>query len=369
MKTFVAAALASAALLIQTANAQVITMTITVTNRAVTSNSFTANGSVRVFTNVTSALTVATNLTSVNATKTNLFNQIAAFPITGVTLMPDAGVTGAASNIVLRSRLGGALSGSITGISASVSWGLLTLSTQTGPSTFTMLYPGANIVGETNRTNQASDIVAQLNTFATNFFNTNSGPLSNFLSKGASPLQTVTSPVLYSGGLRASAAGAVGLTNGYTSSVTNINSVSSNHVNFGNAIRSEGLGGNSLQVGSNALAKGDFSVAVGNSALASNANSLALGTSARATNSTATAAGASALAGGDASTAVIRAEVNSSCESYGFTVNSTTCFAGFFRNSSFHMLGVSSSPVACSFFSGMLTVHAPSSNLSPRSPP
>jgi hypothetical protein len=71
------------------------------------------------------------------------------------------------------------------------------LSTQSGPSTFTALYPLENIVGETNRTNQASAFVDGLNAYATNRFNTNATALGNYLSKGASPLQTVTGPVQF----------------------------------------------------------------------------------------------------------------------------------------------------------------------------
>ena len=270
---------------------QRITMTVTVTNRAVTSNSFTANASVRVFTNVTAALTVATNLTSINATKTNLFNQIASFPFTGITLADGNTNAGSGTNSFrLFSSFGGALSGSITG-----AWGFVTLSTQTGPSTFTMLYPVANIVGETNRTNQASDVISALDTFATNRFGTNyNGPLSNYLNRGASPQQYVTAPVQFNATLRAAAG--VALTNGFTVALTNINSVSSNHINFGNAIRSEGSGGNSLQVGSNAVALGALSTAIGNNSIAGSARSIALGNSARATNGDSIAIGTSSIA-------------------------------------------------------------------------
>ena len=96
----------------------------------------------------------------------------------------------------------------------------------------------------------------------------------------------------------------VGFTNGVTVNVTNINSVSSNHVNYGNAIRSEGTGGNSFQVGSNAQARGDFSIAVGNDSVASNSYSTAIGRAAVSTNNYSTALGDSAKAYAIGSTSI-----------------------------------------------------------------
>jgi len=55
-----------------------------------------------------------------------------------------------------------------------------------------------------------------------------------------------------------------GITNGYTLGLTNINSVSSNHINFGDALRSEGSGPNSLQLGSNATATALRAITAGN---------------------------------------------------------------------------------------------------------
>lgn len=297
LRTFLAFALLALALPLQ---AQRITMTVVVTNRAVTSNSFTANGSVRVFTNVTAATTVATNLTSINATKTNLFNQIAAFPFSGITLADGNTNGGAASNTFrLIAPFGSALSGSITGISASVTWGFLTLSTQSGLTTFPMLYPVANIPQTTNQTNQASDYIAALNVYPTNFVNTNASAFSNYVTKGAHSNQVVTSPVRFTGNL--SADKQLLATNGFTSGLTNINSVSSNHVNFGRAIQSPGPGTLSLQVGTNAWALGYAAMAIGNDALASNSaapasSSLAIGNGATATNDLTTAVGSGAIA-------------------------------------------------------------------------
>ncbi len=82
------------------------------------------------------------------------------------------------------------------------------------------------------------------------------------------------------------------------------NPITLNLVNYGNAIRSEGAGGNSLQVGSNATASGSLSMAIGNNALASSNSALAVGTSAIATNTSATAVGNAARAAGENSLAM-----------------------------------------------------------------
>lgn len=73
--------------------------------------------------------------------------------------------------------------------------------------------------------------------------------------------------------------------------------ISTNLVNYGSAIRSEGTGGNSLQVGSNALASGEFAMAIGNSAVASGAQSTAIGVGALATNDYASVFGSGSIAG------------------------------------------------------------------------
>ena len=106
----------------------------------------------------------------------------------------------------------------------------------------------------------------------------------------------------FAGLVRAGAGGA--LTNGFTVNLTNINSVSTGHVNFGSAIRSEGSGGNSLQVGSNALATASLSVAIGNSSVASGASALAFGTGATATNSDSIAFGTGAISTNSASISI-----------------------------------------------------------------
>lgn len=269
-----------------------ITLTISVTNRAVTGNTLVVNASSRYWTNASTATTIQTNLVSTATTATNLYNQIASFPYSGGIFPRWLSET----SMALIGPLGGALAASQAG-----DWCILTLSTQSAPLTFTALWPIENLPTATNRTNQASAFVGGLSQFSTNAFATNSTAMSNAVVKGASPLQTVASPFQFTG--RVSANSQFFATNGFTSTLTNINSVSSNHVNYGNALRSEGSGGNSLQVGSNAVASGAFATALGNSSVASADYAFASGTEATATGASSTAIGVSADATAESATA------------------------------------------------------------------
>lgn len=83
---------------------------------------------------------------------------------------------------------------------------------------------------------------------------------------------------------------------GYLSNSILDKPTTTNLVNAGNAIRSPGTGGNSLQLGSNAQAIATQSIAVGNDALAAGSGSMAIGISTIASNSSATAVGNAAKA-------------------------------------------------------------------------
>lgn len=270
-----------------------ISLTIVVTNVPVTGNNLVVNANTRTWTNASTASTILTNLVSTAGSATNLYNNIASFPYSGG--ISPRWLT--ETSIVLYAPLGAALSASQVG-----AWSILTLSTQSAPNTFTALWPLENIIVASNRTNQGSAFVYGLSQFSTNAFSTNSTATSNYITKGASPEQFITSPLRITGTLRATSQ--LLATNGFTSGLTNINPVSSNTVNYGNAIRSEGSGGNSLQVGSNAVASGSLSVALGNSALSGGPNSLAIGTGAIATNSSTVAIGVSSLATNSGGTAI-----------------------------------------------------------------
>lgn len=260
------------------------TLTVTVTNPPVTSNTLTIGSSTRIWTNASASGYIATNLTGAGPSTTNLANQLASFPLTG----PYGFQWVSTNSFRLIGPLGATIAASSVG-----TWVTLTTNVQASPETFTAIWPLENMPGDaTNRTNQASSLVYGLGQYSTNAFPTNSTAGSNFLTKGASPLQVVSSPVQF-----ASLAGSVlRLTNGFTSATTNINPVSSNLVNYGNAIRSEGPGGNSFQAGSNAMALGANSIALGNGSLATGSVAMAIGVSAVASNQSATAVGNGAQA-------------------------------------------------------------------------
>lgn len=258
-----------------------IRWTVTVTNVAITGYTNVINGAARIFTNAHTSSTILTNLTGPAGTATNLWDNYTRATI-------GSGVTHrmiGTNAIEFTAPFGASLSGSVIG-----PWGYGVLSTQSGPTTFTALWPMQNMVGETNRTNQGSSLVSGLSAYSTNAFATNATALSNHITKGASPPQYVTSELRLSGNL-----------NNGTGNLS-----VSNLVNSGNAIRSDGAGGNSLQIGSNAVAAGSISLAIGNSSLATNTTTLAVGTSAKATNDYAMAVGNNATAGGTDSFAVGR---------------------------------------------------------------
>lgn len=272
---------------------QRITLTISITNRPVTSNTLVVNSSTRTWTNASTAATIQTNLISTATSATNLYNQIENFPYSGG--ISPRWLT--ETSMALIAPLGGALAASQSG-----AWAVLTLSTQSGPNTFTALWPLENIAGPAvNKTNQASAFVAGLGQFGTNAFPTNATALSNVITKGASPRQHVSSPITLNGGF----SGVLEkMTNGYGTNTVLDSPKTTNLVNNGNAIRSEGSGGNSFQAGSNALAQGSLAVALGNSSIAHGPSSVAFGTGATATNSDTIAIGTGATSTNSASIAI-----------------------------------------------------------------
>lgn len=253
--------------------AERITATITVTNPPVTTNSITINATFRYWTNASSLGTIATNLTSINASATNLYNQIASYPYPGGIILRWAET----NQIQLIGALGGALAGSIGG-----TWATLSLSTQSGPQTYTALWPLENMVGATNRTNQGSALVSGLSAYSTNAFATNSTALSNHLQKGAGPRQYVLSEVQYQTLVAAAFAQLtnanlinstnsgyiVALTNGYWTNGTLQSPKFTNAANYGNAFSSPGGGTGSEQFGTGSTTTTNFGTAIGNGALA-----------------------------------------------------------------------------------------------------
>jgi len=264
-------------------SASVVTATITVTNTAGVGTNWTVNGNSRTWTNSSGSppsswITTGAN---VGATASNLYSHIIRYPYLSPYLVPSFSST----NVIT-------LRGSSVIVTTN-NYFSVTYSTNTGTNLTVVQVPFENVPGQTNWTNNAQWLVNALNRYVrTNAFDTNATVMSNYITRGASPQQYVASPIQFNGAVRIS--GEVNFTNGFTHSITNINPVLSNGINFGSAFRSEGPGGNSFQMGSNAWALGTRSVAIGNGALATNTDTVAIGTSSIATNTDATVIGSGA---------------------------------------------------------------------------
>jgi hypothetical protein len=254
---------------------QLVTATLTVTNipLGAPNTNLSVNGSLRVWTNAQTATSFLTNLVSLAGSKTNLYNQIAANPWTSPNLLL---IDNGATSIKLQGS-------SVVILPQCSNWCSVTYSTNTTTNAYALIIP-FDTLNPTNRTNNTAELVYGISLYSTQAIATNSGALSNHMSLGVGPggtQQQITQRKNFSGGLGVTGLGA---SNGYTSSLTNINPISSNLVNYGKALRSEGNGANSLQLGSNALSLGLRSTAVGVGSVATNTDSIAVGTSAVATN-------------------------------------------------------------------------------------
>jgi hypothetical protein len=282
--------------------AEVVTLTITVSNAPVTSNTLVVNAASRYWTNASASATIATNLTGTAPSATNLFNQIASFPYTGPLTLQWLTST----QMTLRTILGGSISASAAG-----GWATLTLNTQSGPSTFTALWPIENMVGATNRTNQASSLVSGLSNFSTQALAATSTTVSNLANLyhpqtiAGNKTFTGTNAFVKGGWDRGSFSNAVNvsgtlgsLTNGYLTNAILSKPTMTNGANYGTAFRSPGSGGRSEQFGSNALATGTASLAVGADSAASGDYALAIGSASIASASSGIALGVAALASG-----------------------------------------------------------------------
>jgi hypothetical protein len=272
-----------------------VTLTITVTNPPVTGYSLTVNSSERIWTNATTSTTITTNST-VNNSATNLFLHIAASSFGTPRLILQWANT---NEIRLIGQPGQVISATTNGL-----WATLTLSTQSGPTTLNAIYPFANIIGTTNRTNQASHFVRGMSDYATNSFATNATALLGYVTRGT-PVggsQTVTGRTAFYNLLTSTNLETIYA--GKYSAPTNINPINTNLINYGNAIRSEGLGGKSLQLGSNAMANGSRGISIGADAFGTNDDAVAIGTGAIATNTSTLAIGNAARASAVSATAI-----------------------------------------------------------------
>ncbi len=267
--------------------ATIITATITVTNIPGVGTNWIVNGNSRTWTNAvgTPPQSWIQITNGPGPTASNLYNSFVRFPY----LSPFLQAARVDTNIL---TLRGTTVVITTNNYFSVSY-----STNVGTNLDVVQVPFEAVVGATNRTNHAHWLIDALNTYPyTNSFRTNANAITNLLVKGAHPYQEVLGPIGFRG--RTAVTSNFFATNGFTSALTNINPVLSNGVNFGMGFRSEGPGGNSLQIGSNAQSLGTRSLAVGNLSISTNTDAIAIGTSAAATNTSSIAIGTSTVADG-----------------------------------------------------------------------
>lgn len=279
-------------------------VTFTNTVRGVTNgDTITVNGDVRRYTNgvLNAPATWIQSTNTVGWAATNTWLHLGTYsPLGVINVFPTN-----TSNIVI---VGSFQTNTFLSVSVSAGVGTVAYSTQVWAETRPVVHPNGSVATEAGRTNNVNGLLSLLNDNRVSNAVPASSPLfTNHLNQFAQ--QQASNKLFFTttnrGGAVESAGrisgSNVGLTNGFTVAVTNINSVSSNHVNFGNALRSEGAEGGT-QLGSNAQARGSASLAIGNDSLASNSISpvigaMAVGNGAVATNQSAMAVGNQSLAG------------------------------------------------------------------------
>lgn len=278
---------------------QRVTLTITLTNLPVTSNTlvFTSPAAKTItWTNVAGSANVVTGSTIAVST-TNLFLQLAAYGV-GVPRLSPIIPSLTTTQFQVIGEVNQVIAVTSTG-TAGGNWASLTLSTQTVPRLTTVRVPISSEVGDTNRTNVGSLLVSGISDFSTNSFNSNSTALFYHVNTGTNGQRILGPKTFYQLSGTNSA-----LTNGLYVSPVLRDPILTNGINYSNAFRSEGIGGNSLQLGSNAQAKALRVIAIGAGAFGTNNDAIAIGTSSIATNTDAVALGRAAQAGNDSATAI-----------------------------------------------------------------
>ncbi len=245
-----------------------ITASITVTNQTLNGYTLTVNGNVRTWTNsvVTPSTQIATNNDVTGCgSKTNLVDQVGANLFSNLKLL-DTG----SNSIQLQGDCGGALSVSIGGTWASVSYSTQTCATATPVGVpFANYYPPL-----LSRTNTATQLVSDLNSYSTSSLDQNDPIASQLL--GTNNVQTIFAAKTFlspSGVWKGSVSQLNDSANvfrgGYESNVFIDNSVFTNAVNRGNAFSSPGSGSLSEQFGIGSTATAFKSTTVGGSVTAS----------------------------------------------------------------------------------------------------
>src|SRR6266567_2450703 len=230
-----------------------IVASITITNLTGITNgaTFTVNGAARTWTNdptVNPAIWIATTNTTAYAT-TNLLINYQRYAAAGPIFARTNG--GSATSFQLVSAPNVALSVAPSAGYAAISY-LTNIFTNQQP----VLVPLPATPDLISRTNQASGLVEGIELYATNAWTMFALALNNYVS-------TTNAQTLGNKFITNSTLSNPSLTNAFLTNAALLNPFTTNLVNWGNAIRSEGAGGSSLQVGSNALAAGFRSVALG----------------------------------------------------------------------------------------------------------
>lgn len=254
-----------------------ITATITFTNAPLgNSNSVTINSDTRTFTNSVTAApaSLVQQTNSVPWSATNLINQLTDYRVSQFHFLGQS----ASNNVRITGAVGEALTVTLAG-----GWGTVTYSTQNVTIANVVRVP-LSVEYDTNRAWIASLLVTGLSDYATNGFATNASALANYVSKGASALQTITAPLQVSGTLGVSVASVtnasfynatnrgylVAMTNGYwTNGIASKLTVTN--------LSAPGTGLFSERLGTNTTASGDFSLAIGALAGASAEGATAIG--------------------------------------------------------------------------------------------
>jgi hypothetical protein len=292
-----------------------ITATISVTNAPLgNTNTLVVNGSTRTFTNSVTAspATLIQQTNSIPWSATNILAQITDYRFSQFHFLSQS----ASTNFLIVGAVGEALTVTLAG-----GWGKVVYSTQTVSSpTFIVRVP-MTVEQTSNRTHIASLLVQGQSDNSTNSFATNAVAMSNYVTKGASALQQISSPLQVSGQLGVSIASmtnvsfynatnrgyVVALTNGYWTNATLDSATITN-------LSVPGSGSGSVKI--NGTASGDFSLTVGGTAsgysstaigIASTASShaaVALGTTATASATNALALGTDATAAANNSIAI-----------------------------------------------------------------
>ena len=308
-----------------------ITATISVTNAPLgNTNTLVVNGSTRTFTNsVTgSPATLIQQTNSIPWSATNILSQITDYRFSQFHFLSQT----ASTNFLIVGAVGEALTVTLAG-----AWGNVVYSTQTVSSpTFIVRVP-MTVEQTSNRTHIASLLVQGQSDNSTNSFATNAVAMSNYVTKGASALQQVSSPLQVSGQLGVSIASmtnvslynatnrgyVVALTNGIATNLTLLSPKSTNLINYGNALSSSYGATGGEQFGSGAVAAGINATAIGRNATASAVESAAFGYGASAIASSATAVGDQAGANGPSTTVMGYASTASTNYSGAFGASST----------------------------------------------